>query len=56
MGNEWDQSKNEAKHVRKHSTKFHIHMVRDEYLTRHVSLLLKKQSKNAKQQSKIQIK
>ena len=55
MGNEWDQSQIKAIHDRKHSTKFHIHGIRDEYLTRHVSLLLKKQSKNAKQQSKIQI-
>jgi hypothetical protein len=55
MGNEWDQSQIKAIHVRKHSTKFHIHMVRDEHLTSHVSLLLKKQSKNAKQQSKMSI-
>jgi hypothetical protein len=55
MGNEWDQSQIEAKHVKKHSTKFHIHMVRNEHFTRYGSLLLKQNPKNAKQQSKIQI-
>ena len=56
MRNEWDQSQSEAKHVKKHSTKFHLHMIRDEDFTRYVSELLKKNPKMTKQQSKMSIK
>ena len=54
--NEWDQSQIKAIHVRKHSTKFHIHRIRDEDLATYVKLLHKQSPKNAKQQSKILIK
>ena len=54
--NEWDQSQIKAIHVRKPSTKFHIHMVRDEHFTSYVSLSLNQNPKNAKQQSKMSIK
>ena len=56
MRNEWDQSQSEAKHVKKHSTKFHLHMIRDEDFTSYGSQSLKQGSQNGKQQTKIPIK
>ena len=35
--NEWDQIQDEVKHVKNHSTKFHLHMIRNENFTGHVS-------------------
>ena len=37
MINEWDQIQNEVKHVKKHSTKFHLHMIGNKNFTGHVS-------------------
>ena len=34
--NEWDQSQDEVKHVKNHSTKFHLHMIRHENFTSYV--------------------
>ena len=56
MINEWDRIQNEVKHVKNHSTKFHLHMIRNENFTRHVSRSLKKNPKMTKQQTKIPIK